>query len=105
MLFAHRLALALGNIDVDAMLDGISSDQLIRWIAYAKIEPFGEERGDLRSAIVASTIANANRIKGRVFKIDDFMPEFNKSKKTWQEMKSLLKQYAVQHNKVINRNG
>jgi hypothetical protein len=31
------------------------------WFEYARLEPFGEERGDLRAGIIASTIANTHR--------------------------------------------
>jgi hypothetical protein len=48
-------------------------------MAYDKLEPFGEERADLRSAIVARTIAEIHRDKdkrGEPFRLDEFMPEF-----------------------------
>ena len=47
------------------------------WIAYAHVSPWGEQRADLRSAIVASVIANVNRDSRRrpaPFKPADFMP-------------------------------
>jgi hypothetical protein len=51
------------------------------WAAYFALEPFGEERADLRSAIVASTVANANRgRKTPAFKASDFMPKFTRPK-------------------------
>mgnify|MGYP000940748974 FL=1 len=58
------------------MLQRMSSRELSEWMAYYNIEPFGEERADLRSGIVASTIANVNRDpkKGQPFKPTDFMP-------------------------------
>ncbi len=100
-MFAHRLGLALGEHNINRMLGELTSDQLIDWIAYSNLEPFGEERGDLRSAIIASTIANCNRGKGqRAFKVNDFMPKFNEPKKTWQEMKASFKQFAKQHNQL-----
>jgi hypothetical protein len=47
------------------------------WREYDRLEPFGEERGDLRAGIIASTIANANRgKKTKPFKPADFMPDF-----------------------------
>jgi len=48
------------------------------WLNYAQIEPFGEERADLRAGIVASVVANAmGRKKGqRAFKPKDFIPQF-----------------------------
>lgn len=55
----------------------VDSAEFVAWQAYALLEPFGEERADLRAGIVASTIANVNR--GRAtppFRPKDFMPEF-----------------------------
>lgn len=50
---------------------------LTEWMVFAKLEPFGERRADLRSAIVAATVANANRSKDQqAYKIEDFMPKF-----------------------------
>lgn len=47
-------------------------------MAYFTIDPFGEERADLRAGIVASTVANANRAKrGKSFRPKDFMPNFD----------------------------
>jgi hypothetical protein len=41
-------------------------------MAYAGIEPFGEEAADLRAGIIASVIANVNRDRKR--KPDPFTP-------------------------------
>lgn len=50
-------------------------------MAYAQIEPFGEERSDIRSGVIASTIANVNRKKGKApYKTKDFMPKFKQPK-------------------------
>ena len=56
--------------------DRMSSRELSEWMAYYSIEPFGDERADLRSGIVASTIANVNRDPKKQktpFKPVDFM--------------------------------
>jgi len=45
------------------------------WRAYNEIEPFGEERADLRAAIIARTVAAY--LTGHNFKIADFMPDFD----------------------------
>jgi hypothetical protein len=59
------------------MLSEISSVQFAEWMAYSRLEPWGEERDDLRMAIIASTIANVNRGKNtQAFKPQDFMPSF-----------------------------
>jgi len=62
--FAHRLALKLGHIDVDRMLRQISIRQLNEWRAYADLEPFDEERADLRAASIVQALVNPHRRKG-----------------------------------------
>lgn len=92
MLFAYRLALALGIWDVEAMLRDMSGAQLRGWMEFAQADPFGDERADLRSAIIAMTVANA---AGGKTKVEDFMPKFSRPRKTpqsWQGMKAILRQ-------------
>lgn len=62
------------------------------WLAYYTVEPFGEYRADLRSAITSCVIANANRGKNKPpFKVADFMPSFEKKKPmSSDEIKSVL---------------
>jgi hypothetical protein len=82
--FAFRLALALGQPNPDALLSEIPARILSEWQEYASLEPFGEERGDWRAAMVASTMANIHaRKKGKpAYKIEDFMPKFDKKATT-----------------------
>lgn len=62
---------------VGELLARISSRELSEWIEYAKMEPFGEERADLRAGIIASTFANLYRKKGKKpLQPQDFMPKF-----------------------------
>ena len=59
------------------MLSEMRPSELTEWLAFYADSPFGEERADLRAAIVASTIANVNRDSKRrpqPFKPVDFMP-------------------------------
>jgi hypothetical protein len=53
--------LKLGFASVRELTERLSSREIAEWIAYYQIEPFGEERADLRAAIIACVIANANR--------------------------------------------
>jgi hypothetical protein len=46
------------------MLRGITYRQFEEWRAYADLEPFEEERADLRAAQVVQAIYNVNRKKG-----------------------------------------
>lgn len=45
------------------MLAGLSSAQMTEWMAYAAVEPFGEERDDYRMAYALSVIVNLFRGK------------------------------------------
>ncbi len=59
------------------MLERVPSRLISEWMEYANLEPFGEERADLRAGIVASTMANVWRGKnGKAAKPGDFMPKF-----------------------------
>lgn len=59
------------------MLCRIDSEELTEWQAYYAIEPFGEERADLRSGIIASILSNVHRSKGaNPSKPSDFVLEF-----------------------------
>lgn len=78
--FLFRLALASGYwvANPDSLAKRMPYRILREWQDYAMLEPFGEERDDLRAAIIASTIANVFRGKRRrPFKPVDFMPQFN----------------------------
>jgi hypothetical protein len=43
---------------VRELLAGIDSAELTEWLAYDRIEPFGEQRADLRTGLICSTVAN-----------------------------------------------
>lgn len=70
----------------------MSSREFSEWMAYYSIAPFGEERADLRSAIVANMVAAAAGSKET--KVDDYMPKFGEDRKPKQksmiEMQSLF---------------
>ncbi len=80
------------------LLAKTSSRELQEWMAYAEIDPFGEERADLRAGIIASTIMNAIQAFGdgnnKKFEPQDFMPEFEtrKEKKSTEELMEKVKQ-------------
>jgi hypothetical protein len=59
------------------MLGEMTSAQFSEWLAYSRIEPWGEERDDLRIGILASMIANMFREKGKKpAKPSDFILDF-----------------------------
>ena len=88
---------------VKRLLKEIDSKELSEWMAFYNIEPFGEFRADIRSAIIACTLANCNRGKNQsAFKISDFMPKFETETKNQspEEMKKLLQAFCGQMKKV-----
>jgi hypothetical protein len=61
---------------VDEMLTRISSLELSEWRVYAQLYGLRRERADLRSGIIAATLANIHRKKGgKRFAPSDFMPK------------------------------
>ena len=80
------------------MLARVTSRQLSEWGEYSKLEPFGEERADLRSAIIAATMANLWRGKGKPAKTEDFMPKFGveqpKDPQDLEDMKRAMQRIA-----------
>ena len=67
----------------------------MEWIAYSKIEPFGEDAAFWRAGMVASTSANIWRGRGQAaFKPADFMPHYETVKpspaKSSEQMKTTL---------------
>ena len=63
-------------------------------MAYAEIEPFGEPRADLRSGIIASTIAEVNRdrkARSKPYEPADFIISFPvevREEQTWETILS-----------------
>ena len=80
----------------------IDSAEFAEWMAIDRLDPYGAERADLRSGIVAATFANAFRKKGgRAFKAADFMPKFRQAPRQqgWRQMKATMTQFAKAWNK------
>jgi len=77
---------------VAALQQRMTSLEFSEWLAYAQLEPFGEERGDLRAAIVASVMANRWRGKNeRPTTPMDFMPYAKKRQQSPEEIKAELR--------------
>ncbi len=67
------MALALG-MTVEELGERMSGLELQEWMAFDRLSPIGDDRGDLQAGIIASTVANAHRSRGRPFRPQDFMP-------------------------------
>ncbi|MCB0056464.1 MAG: hypothetical protein KDE45_05540 [Caldilineaceae bacterium] len=60
------------------MMARMSSSEYLAWLAYYGLEPFGEERADLRNAMSMAQQANLYRGKGqRAARVEAFMPAFD----------------------------
>jgi hypothetical protein len=74
---------------VEEMLERMSWQEFLEWQEYYGLEPFGEERADLRSGIVASVLANVNRDpkkRSKPFEPTDFMPYYEKPKPSPEQL-------------------
>lgn len=106
--FAYRLALALGQPNVRTMLSGLTGRELLEWEAFDRIEPFGEERADLRTGILASTLCNLRGRKGRRSQPQDFMPRFGgepsrRRATTPAAMRAIMTALTAAHNAQAGR--
>ena len=63
---------------VEELQGRMSSREFSKWLAYYGEWPFGDERADLRSGIVASTVATGLSAKKKRFRPSDFMPILNR---------------------------
>lgn len=57
----------------------ISSHEFAEWMAYYRLEPFGENRQDFRHGILSALIANSNRDpkkQPKPYAPEDFIPDF-----------------------------
>lgn len=78
------------------MLERMTSEELSEWHAFYKLEPFGEERADLRSGIVASILVNTNLKKGAKATTPlDFMPYAEKQPQDAAAQKAQFKQFTA----------
>ena len=77
MRFWYRLCLALGFATPAEAQARINAREFAGWKAYYDLEPFGQDRGDAGSAMVAYTVALCNGAKDA--KPSDFLPQFGEA--------------------------
>ena len=61
------------------------------WMAFDRVEPIGGRRSDYQAAIIASTVANANRHKGGRLP-DDFIPEYGATEENVHSLEAWVSQ-------------
>jgi hypothetical protein len=76
-------------------------------MAYYSLDPWGDERADLRAGIVACVIANCNRTRrgSRKFKPADFMPAFSRPNRVQspEQMMNTMRSVIKSHNAALKR--
>jgi len=88
------------GIPIDELQTRISSRRFAEYWAHFQLEPWGAEREDLRSGIVASTIANVNRDpkkRARAFPPDQFMPDPHELGRREDEDEEVDETEALEH--------
>jgi hypothetical protein len=76
----------------------MSSMEFAEWLAYSQIEPWGEERADLRTALICKVSADINTPAGKPrAKLEDFMLKFDQERKaqTTDEMIGAVAQISA----------
>ena len=76
------------GMSVRRLLAEFDSHELGEWMAYYRLEPWGEERADIRAAIVARTVAS--QWAKEVPKLQAFMPFLEQEEQSFAEMKGVL---------------
>lgn len=103
-MFAFDLAKELRCPNVDAMLASIPLPLFFEWLDYAKRQPFGEQRADLRIGFAAAKLAALWTGKGH--KPADFMPRFDgfaRPKQAPAQMLAVLKGVVQLHKGEADR--
>lgn len=79
----------------------MTSSELSEWMAYDRIEPIGDIRGDIQAGVIASTLSNlmGKRRDGRASEPYDFLPFIERKK---PNMAKLFK--AQMAHKVVKKN-
>jgi len=77
--FKFRLALALG-MTVRQLETQIENSELMEWMAFFGLEPWGSVRDDYRAGLIAATLVNVNGGKkgGKAAEAGDFFPLYSR---------------------------
>lgn len=88
-----QLALAAGTLDVDLMLNSISSEQFSEWQAFYQLFPFGAQAETHRFAVQQANIVNSPHYQPKkAFTPCDFMPRYTRKKQTTEQQIALFDQ-------------
>ena len=98
-MFAFRLALQFG-CTVKELCDKISVKEFVEWMAFYKVEPWGDSINGIRMAVNTAAVYNAGlmisnpkKLRSNPFYPKQFFVGINEPKKrvqTWQEQRAKL---------------
>jgi len=77
----------------------MDAQEFAEWLAFDQIEPFGANREDQRTGLIASTIVNVNKKPGKTpSKWSDFLPPYEKRKPNidWRDLLSKVEALNAQ---------
>lgn len=78
---------------VRELLNDLDADEFHEWMAFYAIDPWDEQRADLRAGVIASVIANVNSKRAK-FKPSDFMPRYEpKRRRSGSELKGIAERW------------
>lgn len=75
-----------------AWVENLTTKEINEWIAFYTLNPFGEERMDLRFALMTAHLLTPHIKKGHKPKLSDYMINFEpKRQMTPEEIRNVLK--------------
>lgn len=81
---------------VSELLARVSSRELTEWMLFYKLEPFGTKANYLGTAIVAKTVADVNRPKGKPpYKVEQFIPDFEEHEQEVDDMLRIAEMMTI----------
>jgi len=72
----------------------MDSEEFTYWIALSRLEPIGLARHDAQAATICHTIAQANAPKGKKYKFEDFLLNFDKPRRV-RDPKAIFNQFKM----------
>ena len=105
-MFAHKLVrYGIGGRTVEELIDVMTVEEFLRWMAFFSLEPFGDDRADWHNAMILAQNYNMNRGKGkRVLTPDKFLVQFRSHKqKQAQSMEQMERALRAQYTAMTGR--
>lgn len=94
----------MGEPNVDKLMKCMSSQMFVEWMAYYSLEPWCEDRADLRAGHTTAAVLNILR-KGTLILADQFILNHKQApqEQTTVEMKQVFKSFMAGVNRGNNR--